>query len=97
MSDFDKNSNKMRQRAASYGAITCGNVGFCANLEQNAPKGRKLGASYLRKCRILIKICAKCAKGPQVMAQLLVEMSRFQQKCAKGRQLKSKYIIYYIL
>jgi hypothetical protein len=40
--------------------------------------------NYLRQCRILIKICAKCAKGPQVMAQLLVEMSDFEKDSNKN-------------
>ena len=34
-----KSLSKMRQRAASNGAITCGKVAFCSNLYQKCDKG----------------------------------------------------------
>jgi hypothetical protein len=52
---------------------------FDKDFNKNAPKSCKLWRNYLRKCRILNKIPTKCAKGPQVMAQLLAEMSDFEQ------------------
>jgi roadblock/LC7 domain-containing protein len=73
MSDFEQILNKMRQRAVSYCAITCGNVGilikiytitcgnvgFLTNFEQNAPKGRKYGAITCGNVGIFIKILNK--------------------------------------
>ena len=43
---LNKTLSKMRQRAASKGAFTCGKVGFCSNLYQKCDKGPQVMAHF---------------------------------------------------
>jgi hypothetical protein len=68
---------------------------FDKDFNKNAPKSRKLGAITCGNVAILIKIPTKCAKGPQVIAQLLAAMSDFDKDSNKMRQRAASLIYNY--
>jgi hypothetical protein len=79
---FAQSLSKMRQRAASNGAFTCGKVGFSRNLYQKCDKGPQVIAHLLAEKSHFVQNLRNLyqnATRPQVMAQLLAEKSDFVQ------------------